>query len=107
LLFTESNKIMTCRLYPPIGLHGGLPGKTGVNSLIRRDGATEHLSGCVELQLNAGDVLVIETPGGGGFGGLGSVNESDFGLLQGGVGLQAFFQFMIIQYIPHIGYIVR
>jgi 5-oxoprolinase (ATP-hydrolysing) len=70
----EFRKAMTAgilsshRLYPPIGLHGGLPGKTGVNSIIRRDGAIERLCGCAEIQVEAGDVLIIETPGGGGYG---------------------------------------
>ncbi len=56
------------RLYPPFGLFGGLPGKIGVNSIMRRDGTLERLSGCSEIQVEAGDVLSIETPGGGGFG---------------------------------------
>jgi N-methylhydantoinase B/oxoprolinase/acetone carboxylase alpha subunit len=36
--------------------------------VIRRDGKTESLSGTVTIDLDAGDVVVIETPGGGGFG---------------------------------------
>ena len=56
------------RLYPPFGLQGGLPGKLGVNTIIRRAGGVEQLTGCAEIQVEAGDELIIETPGGGGFG---------------------------------------
>lgn len=55
--------------YAPFGLQGGSPGKRGVNTLLR-EGATapEILSGKVQLDLQPGDQLTIETPGGGGFG---------------------------------------
>jgi 5-oxoprolinase (ATP-hydrolysing) len=52
----------------PYGLHGGEPGAPGINLLIRTDGSREPLPGHVRFQARAGDVLVIETPGGGGFG---------------------------------------
>ena len=49
------------------GLHGGAPGAPGRNSLLR--GAdVEQLPGHVTLQLRAGDIIRIETPGGGGYG---------------------------------------
>jgi N-methylhydantoinase B len=47
----------------PWGLDGGEPGAPGRNSL---DG--ENLPGKVELEVKAGQVLTIETPGGGGYG---------------------------------------
>jgi N-methylhydantoinase B/oxoprolinase/acetone carboxylase alpha subunit len=56
------------RLIAPFGLAGGQPGQVGVNRLERADGAPETLSGTATLRLSAGDCLVIETPGGGGFG---------------------------------------
>jgi N-methylhydantoinase B/oxoprolinase/acetone carboxylase alpha subunit len=56
------------RRVAPFGLEGGANGKTGRNAVIRRDGKTESLSGTVTIDLDAGDVVVIETPGGGGFG---------------------------------------
>jgi 5-oxoprolinase (ATP-hydrolysing) len=34
----------------------------------RQDGTVEHLSSQAEVLMNPGDVFVIETPGGGGFG---------------------------------------
>lgn len=55
------------RQRPPYGLNGGQPGKTGYNSLMREQEAS-HLPGKFSLDLEAGDVLYIETPGGGGWG---------------------------------------
>jgi len=56
------------RQIAPFGLNGGRPGKTGVNSVIRCNGRVELLPGCAEIDVQAGDVVQIETPGGGGFG---------------------------------------
>jgi 5-oxoprolinase (ATP-hydrolysing) len=54
--------------YPPYGLQGGSPGAIGRNTLRRADGTQETLGGQVQLAARAGDVLTIETPGGGGYG---------------------------------------
>jgi 5-oxoprolinase (ATP-hydrolysing) len=54
--------------YPPFGLAGGLPGALGGNVLQRAGGQIEHLSGQSQVKVQAGDVLTINTPGGGGFG---------------------------------------
>ncbi|HUF46778.1 MAG TPA: hydantoinase B/oxoprolinase family protein [Vicinamibacterales bacterium] len=51
----------------PYGAQGGGPGAQGRNTLIR-DGKETLLPGKIELQLEAGDRLRIETPGGGGYG---------------------------------------
>jgi 5-oxoprolinase (ATP-hydrolysing) len=56
------------RVRPPYGLEGGLPGQTGRNAVERRDGRFESLPGHCSVQLEPGDVLRVETPGGGGFG---------------------------------------
>ncbi|MCP9817895.1 hydantoinase B/oxoprolinase family protein [Synechococcus sp. Cruz-9H2] len=53
----------------PFGLAGGGAGALGRNRLIRADGSELELGGSVELALAAGEALVIETPGGGGYGG--------------------------------------
>lgn len=55
--------------YAPFGLEGGEAGQAGANRL-RRSGSEsdEQLPGKVQLDIAAGDVLTIETPGGGGFG---------------------------------------
>ncbi|MEO3692392.1 hydantoinase B/oxoprolinase family protein [Roseateles paludis] len=50
------------------GLAGGAAGLPGVNLLERADGSTEPLGACAEVAVAPGDVIVIETPGGGGWG---------------------------------------
>ncbi len=56
------------RRVPPYGLAGGAPGACGRNAVERADGQREELPGCVRLEVEPGDTLVIETPGGGGYG---------------------------------------
>ncbi len=51
----------------PYGLQGGKPGMAGRNSLLRQ-GRTVRLPGKIARDLGAGDILYIETPGGGGWG---------------------------------------
>ena len=51
----------------PYGLGGGEPGMMGRNTLQRGDEEIE-LPGKTSLDVQAGDVVVIQTPGGGGFG---------------------------------------
>lgn len=52
----------------PFGLAGGQSGARGVNELHRTSGIVESLSGRALVEVEAGDVLVLKTPGGGGFG---------------------------------------
>jgi 5-oxoprolinase (ATP-hydrolysing) len=56
------------RVIPPFGLAGGESGAKGRNCVVRRDGTIEPLASKAEVQMHPGDVFVIETPGGGGFG---------------------------------------
>ena len=56
------------RRVPPYGMAGGKPGQPGRNYVVRANGATDELGGCDETAMNTGDVFVIETPGGGGYG---------------------------------------
>ncbi len=56
------------RLVPPHGIAGGQPGKTGVNYIDTVDGRRRQLGGVSEVLVNRGDLLTIETPGGGGYG---------------------------------------
>lgn len=56
------------RLVPPYGLQGGKPGSVGHNWIQRSDGSVEELGSKAEVEMNPGDVFVIETPGGGGYG---------------------------------------
>jgi N-methylhydantoinase B len=55
------------RLLAPYGLAGGQAGACGEN-LLQRDGREIRLPGKGSFDLKAGDVLVLRTPGGGGFG---------------------------------------
>jgi len=56
------------RRYAPFGLLGGGPGDMGRNYVERADGSIEPLGPQDSAQLRPGDMFVIETPGGGGFG---------------------------------------
>jgi 5-oxoprolinase (ATP-hydrolysing) len=52
----------------PYGLEGGGPGARGHNFVVRADGTIDELKGNDETEMRPGDVFVLETPGGGGFG---------------------------------------
>jgi 5-oxoprolinase (ATP-hydrolysing) len=56
------------RTIAPWGLAGGEPGARGRNSLERSDGRVEEIAGKATLAIETGDRLLVETPGGGGFG---------------------------------------
>ncbi len=56
------------RTVAPQGLKGGENATPGRNSVIRSDGSEETLAGSDKTHMNKGDTIVIETPGGGGFG---------------------------------------
>ena len=47
---------------------GGEPGAAGRNSVQRAGGARVELGPFDQTEMAAGDVFVIETPGGGGYG---------------------------------------
>ncbi|WP_051023250.1 hydantoinase B/oxoprolinase family protein [Nocardia pneumoniae] len=71
LRFTEPVTVSTLsshRSVPPYGMAGGEPGALGVNKVERGDGTVVLLRGADSARLEPGDVLVIETPGGGGYG---------------------------------------
>ena len=52
----------------PFGLAGGGAGLAGRNCLRRRDGTELPLAGVDRCEAAAGDQVIIETPGGGGYG---------------------------------------
>ena len=56
------------RRVAPFGLQGGHPGETGCNTRICASGERQEIPGCASMQFQAGDILRIDTPGGGGFG---------------------------------------
>ncbi|MEX2151676.1 MAG: hydantoinase B/oxoprolinase family protein [Steroidobacteraceae bacterium] len=56
------------RRIAPFGLAGGGDGARGSTRVLRANGRTEELPACAVIDIGAGDAIVIETPGGGGFG---------------------------------------
>jgi 5-oxoprolinase (ATP-hydrolysing) len=56
------------RRIPPYGLANGEPGALGRNHIERVDGTVTELGSTGMVEMKAGDVFVVETPGGGGFG---------------------------------------
>ena len=56
------------RRVAPFGLSGGESGSVGRNFVVRASGETEHFGATASVEMEPGDVFVIETPGGGGFG---------------------------------------
>ncbi len=56
------------RRVPPYGMSGGLPGALGRNLIERADGSITPLAGADSATVGVDDVLVVETPGGGGYG---------------------------------------
>jgi len=56
------------RVVAPFGLAGGGDGLPGRNYVLRHDGKQVPLGPTAAIEMNPGDVFVIETPGGGGYG---------------------------------------
>ena len=56
------------RRVAPAGLAGGASGALGRNCVLRGDGRVEELAATADVELDAGDRFLIETPGGGGYG---------------------------------------
>ena len=56
------------RVHPPFGMAGGSPGALGHNWVERADGSIGQLAHIGKVEMGVGDVFVIETPGGGGYG---------------------------------------
>ena len=71
LRFNEPMTVTTLtshRQTAPHGAAGGASGATGENAVIRMNGTVETMKGNDVAQMNAGDVFVLNSPGGGGFG---------------------------------------
>ncbi len=56
------------RRVPAFGLAGGEPGALGRHWIEHPDGTLTAMAGCDSVHVRTGDVFVIETPGGGGYG---------------------------------------
>ena len=72
LVFLEPMTVTTLsghRRVPAFGMAGGEPGALGRHWVERADGSVTEMAGCDSARLAAGDVFVLETPGGGGYGG--------------------------------------
>ncbi|HEX8526606.1 hydantoinase B/oxoprolinase family protein [Allosphingosinicella sp.] len=68
----RANILSNRRKVPPRGIEGGRDAAPGVNKVVRADGSEELLGATASADMAAGDVFVIETPGGGGYGSSGS-----------------------------------
>ncbi|MDB5430109.1 MAG: 5-oxoprolinase [Caulobacter sp.] len=64
----EAALLSTRRDHAPQGLAGGGPALPGAQRLISATGAVRDLPGCFSVRVEPGDVIEIETPGGGGYG---------------------------------------
>jgi 5-oxoprolinase (ATP-hydrolysing) len=56
------------RVHAPFGMAGGSPGERGLNTVVRADGSAEQLGHIGKTDMAVGDIFIIETPGGGGYG---------------------------------------
>ncbi|MGE0688620.1 MAG: hydantoinase B/oxoprolinase family protein, partial [Dehalococcoidia bacterium] len=68
LVPTQLTLVSERRRFQPWGVHGGDPGRSGANRLVRADGTQQPLTAKAMLAVEPGDRLVVETPGGGGWG---------------------------------------
>jgi 5-oxoprolinase (ATP-hydrolysing) len=60
--------LSTRRTTSPFGLANGGPARVGINWIERADGTYLTMKGCDEVDVSIGDAIVIQTPGGGGYG---------------------------------------
>ena len=64
----EAALLSTRRSHSPQGICGGGAALAGRQRLIAASGGVKELPGCFSITVRPGDVVEIETPGGGGFG---------------------------------------
>ncbi|HEY0130623.1 MAG TPA: hydantoinase B/oxoprolinase family protein [Allosphingosinicella sp.] len=64
----RANILSNRREVAPRGIEGGGDARPGVNQVVRADGTVETLSATASAEMREGDMFVIETPGGGGYG---------------------------------------
>jgi 5-oxoprolinase (ATP-hydrolysing) len=64
----EAALLSTRRDHAPQGIAGGGPALAGRQRWIRTNGEVQQLDGCFSVEVQPGDVIEIETPGGGGYG---------------------------------------
>jgi 5-oxoprolinase (ATP-hydrolysing) len=64
------------RRHGAFGLSGGEPGARGENWIERADGRVERLEHLAQVEMQPGDLFVICTPGGGGYGPAGDAEST-------------------------------
>jgi len=64
----EAGMLANRRRVPPFGLAGGAPGAPGATRVERTSGEVEVLDSTASVMMEPGDVMIVETPGGGGYG---------------------------------------
>ena len=60
--------LSSSRIQAPRGMEGGQAGQCGYNAVMRNHGELLALQGNDSCDVQAGDVVIMHTPGGGGFG---------------------------------------
>jgi len=71
IIFTENASLSLLsqhRKYSPFGMNGGSDGKIGKQFIIKENGEKIELKGIDAIEVIKGDMFVIKTPGGGGYG---------------------------------------
>jgi 5-oxoprolinase (ATP-hydrolysing) len=69
--FLEAMTVSTLsghRRVAPYGMAGGSPGALGANHILHTDGSITAMAGFDSVDVVPGDILLIQTPGGGGYG---------------------------------------
>ena len=64
----QASILSSNRSQAPKGMAGGKDGAIGVNRVERAHGTVEDLGPTATVNMTPGDIFIIETPGGGGFG---------------------------------------
>jgi len=60
--------LSNARVHPAFGMAGGRAGAVGINRVVRQDGTQQDVPHIAQVEMQAGDVFEIHTPGGGGYG---------------------------------------
>ena len=60
--------LSNAREHPAFGMAGGSAGDVGINRVVRKDGTQQDVPHIAQVEMQAGDVFEIHTPGGGGYG---------------------------------------
>jgi 5-oxoprolinase (ATP-hydrolysing) len=84
----RANILSNRRRVPPRGIEGGGDATPGRNRVVRADGTKALLSATASAEMAPGDVFVIETPGGGGYGVSSPSNDGEGSHPKGGGGVK-------------------